>query len=176
MRGKLRNKGPNRRDHRDRRQERSGNYKFVRRGGGGNSFRNKRRNFDNRRRQFKRNVQKRGKLSLEKLNEDLDNYYERKGGDGLKDHLDNELEVYKKNAKMNENLKKETISLPVQQIEEKKNEEENVEMKVDNVEKQKEEEVQVKEVSKEEPKVEPKEEVIVEEKKEEKKKKKRGKK
>ena len=175
MRGKIRNSGSNRRDHRDRRQERSGNYRFVRRGGS-NSFRSNRRNFDNRRKQFSKPYQKRGKLSLEKLNEDLDNYYERKGGDSLKDHLDNELEVYKKNAKMNENLKKETISLPVQQIEEKKNEEENVEMKVDNVEKPKEEEVQVKEVAKEEPKVEPKEEVIVEEKKEEKKKKKRGKK
>ena len=125
MRGKLRNKGPNRRDHRDRRQERSG-YRFEKRGGSGNSFRSRRRNFDNRRKQFSRPFQKRGKLSLEKLNEDLDNYYERKGGDGLKDHLDNELELYKKNAKMNENLQKETISLPPQPIEEKKNEEDNV--------------------------------------------------
>ena len=162
MRGKIRNSGSNRRDHRDRRQERSGNYRFVRRGGS-NSFRSNRRNFDNRRKQFSKPYQKRGKLSLEKLNEDLDNYYERKGGDSLKDHLDNELEVYKKNAKMNENLKKEEISLPVPPVEEKKTEETNVEMKVENEEKPKEPEVK-------------EEEVVVEEKKEEKKKKKRGKK
>ena len=162
MRGKIRNSGSNRRDHRDRRQERSGNYRFVRRGGS-NSFRSNRRNFDNRRKQFSRPFQKRGKLSLEKLNEDLDNYYERKGGDSLKDHLDNELEVYKKNAKMNENLKKEEISLPVPPVEEKKSEETNVEMKVENEEKPKEPEVK-------------EEEVVVEEKKDDKKKKKRGKK
>ena len=162
MRGKIRNSGSNRRDHRDRRQERSGNYRFVRRGGS-NSFRSNRRNFDNRRKQFSKPYQKRGKLSLEKLNEDLDNYYERKGGDSLKDHLDNELEVYKKNAKMNENLKKEEISLPVPPVEEKKTEETNVEMKVENEEKPKEPEVK-------------EEEVVVEEKKEEKKKKKKGKK
>ncbi len=162
MRGKIRNSGSNRRDHRDRRQERSGNYRFVRRGGS-NSFRSNRRNFDNRRKQFSKPYQKRGKLSLEKLNEDLDNYYERKGGDSLKDHLDNELEVYKKNAKMNENLKKEEISLPVPPVEEKKSEETNVEMKVENEEKPKEPEVK-------------EEEVVVEEKKEEKKKKKKGKK
>ena len=92
----------------------------------------------------------------------MDNYFERKGGESLKDHLDNELELYKKNAKMNENLKKETISLPVQQTEEKKNEEPNVEMKIENEEKPKEPEV--------------KEEAVVEDKKEEVKKKKKGKK
>ena len=161
MRGKIRNNGSNRRDHRDRRQERSGNYKFVKRGGGG-SFKSRRRNFDNRRKNFSRPFQKKGKLSHEKLNDDLDNYFERKGGESLKDHLDNELELYKKNAKMNENLKKETISLPVQQTEEKKNEEPNVEMKVENEEKPKEPEV--------------KEEAVVEDKKEEVKKKKKGKK
>ena len=158
MRGKIRNSGSNRRDHRSRRQERSGNYKFVRRGGS-NSYRDRRRNFDNRRKQFNRPFKRREKLSQEKLNDDLDNYFERKGGESFKDHLDNELEIYKNNAKMNENLKKETIALPPQPTEEKKVEEKNVEMKVENEEK---------------PKEEPKEEV--EEQKEDKKKKKRGKK
>ena len=163
MRGKFRNTGSNRRDHRARRQERSGNYKFVRRGE--NNFgRDRRRNFDNRRNNFSRSFKRRGKLSREKLNEELDNYFERKGGESLKDHLDNELEVYKNNAKINENTTKENISLPVQppqpKEEEKKVEEKNVEMKVETQEAPK--EAEVKEV--------------VEEKKDDKKKKKRGKK
>ena len=158
MRGKIRSGGSNRRDHRSRRQERSGNYKFVRRGGS-NSYHDRRRNFDNRRRQFNRNFKRREKVSSERLDEDLDNYFQRNGGDGLKDHLDNELEDYKKNAKMNENLKKESIALPPQPTEEKKVEEQNVEMKVENTEN---------------PKEEVKEEV--EEKKDDKKKKKKGKK
>ena len=158
MREKIRSGGSNRRDHRVRRQERSGNYKFVRRGGS-NSYHDRRRNFDNRRRQFNRNFKRREKVSSEKLDEDLDNYFQRKGGESLKDHLDNELEDYKKNAKMNENLKKESIALPPQPVEEKKVEEQNVEMKVENTEN---------------PKEEVKEEV--EDKKDDKKKKKRGKK
>ena len=158
MRGKIRNNGSNRRDHRSRRQERSGNYKFVRRDGS-SSYRERRRNFNNRRKQFNRPFRRKEKLTQEKLNDDLDNYFERKGGEGFKDHLDNELEIYKNNAKMNENLKKESISLPQQQTEEKKVEEQNVEMKVENEEK---------------PKEETKEEV--EGKKDDKKKKKKGKK
>ena len=138
MREKIRSGGSNRRDHRVRRQERSGNYKFVRRGGS-NSYHDRRRNFDNRRRQFNRNFKRREKVSSEKLDEDLDNYFQRKGGESLKDHLDNELEDYKKNAKMNENLKKESIALPPQPVEEKKVEEQNVEMKVENTENPKEE-------------------------------------
>ena len=168
MRGKFRNSGSNRRDHRARRQERSGNYKFVRRGEN-NFSRDRRRNFDNRRNNFSRSFKRRGKLSREKLNEELDNYFERKGGESFKDHLDNELEVYKNNAKINENITKENISLPVQppqqkeeekKVEEKKAEEKNVEMKVEAQEPPKEAEV--------------KEEV--EEKKDDKKRKKRGKK
>ena len=161
MRGKIRSKGPIRRDHQDRRQERSGHYKFVRRGDSG-SFRSRRKNFDNRRKFGSRPFKKRSKPTVEQLNEDLDKYYENKGGDGLKDHLDNELELYQKNAKMNENLQKETIALPEQSNEEKKNEETNVEMKVENEEKPKEPEA--------------KEEVVPEEKKDDKKKKKKGKK
>ena len=163
MRGKYRNAGSNRRDHRSRRQERSGNYKFVRRGEN-NYSRDRRRNFNNRRQNFSRSFKRRGKLTQETLNEELDNYFERKGGESLKDHLDNELEVYKNNAKINENIPKENISLPVQppqpKEEEKKVEEKNVEMKVEKQEEPKEPEV--------------KEEV--EEKKDDKKKKKRGKK
>ena len=164
MRGKFRNTGSNRRDHRARRQERSGNYKFVRRGEN-NFSRDRRRNFDSRRKNFSRSFKRGGKLSHEKLNEELDNYFERKGGDSLKDHLDNELEVYKNNAKINENITKENISLPAQQPpqpkeEEKKVEEKNVEMKAETQEVPKEPEVKEENV----------------EKKEDKKKKKRGKK
>ena len=163
MRGKFRNTGSNRRDHRARRQERSGNYKFVKRGEN-NFSRDRRRNFDNRRKNFSRSFKRREKLSHEKLNEDLDNYFERKGGESLKDHLDNELEVYKNNAKINENTTKETISLPPQQVpqkqEEKKVEEVKSEVKVEPQENPKEPET--------------KEEVV--EKKDDKKKKKRGKK
>ena len=129
MRDKIRSGGSNRRDHRARRQERSGNYKFVRRGGS-NSYHDRRRNFDNRRRQFNRNFKRREKVSSERLDEDIDNYFQRNGEEFLKERLDNDLENYHKNAKMNENLKKESIALPPQPTEEKKVEEQNVEMKV----------------------------------------------
>ena len=142
-------------------QERSGNYKFVRRG---DSFRDRRRNFNSRRIKFSRNFKKRGgKLSQEKLNDELDNYFQRKGGESLKDYLDNDLEMYKNNAPMNENLKKETIALPPQTTEEKKVEEPKENVEVKNVEPQ--------------PENNPKpEEKVEEEKKDDKKKKKRGKK
>ena len=58
-------------------------------------------------------------MSQEKLNDELDNYFEKKGGDSLKDYLDNDIDNYQKNAKMNDNLEKETITLPPK-IEEKK--------------------------------------------------------
>ena len=164
MRGKFRNSGTNRRDHRVRRQERSGNYKFVRRGEN-DSNRVRRRNFNNRRKNFARTFQRRGMQSKEQLNEDLDRYFERKGGESLKDHLDNELEVYKKSAKINENIIKESISLPIKPVEQPKEEEKKVE--------------EVKPTMKVEPKEIPKEEEVKEEvveKKEDKKKKKKGKK
>ena len=134
--GKTRNNGSNRRDHITRRQERS-NYKFIRKDGS-NSYRDRRKNFSNRNKQFKRSFKRKEKLTEEKLNDDLDNYFERKGGEGFKDHLDNELEIYKNKAKLNENLKKENITLPQQQIEEKKIEEQKMEMKVESEDKAKE--------------------------------------
>ena len=101
-----------------------------------------------------------GKVIEEKIpREDLDNYFQRKGGESLKAHLDDEIDAYQKKAEEKE-LAKENISLPVQQKEEKKPEEPKAEMKVETEEKPKEPEV--------------KEEV--EEKKDDKKKKKRGKK
>ena len=119
MRGRNRSGNSNRRDFRSRRQQRSGNFRFVRRGES-NSFRSNRRNFNSRRIKFSKPYRKRENLNQEKLDDDLDNYFERKGGDSLKDRLDNDLEMYKKNAPMNENLKKEVISLPPQQKEEEK--------------------------------------------------------
>ena len=134
MRGRIRSGNSNRRDFRSRRQQRSGNFRFVRRGDR-DSFRSNRRNFNSRRTKFSKPYRKRENLNQEKLDDDLDNYFERKGGDSLKDRLDNDLEMYKKNAPMNENLKKEVISLPPQQKEEEKKEaeppKENVEMKTE---------------------------------------------
>ncbi len=150
----MRNNFSNRRDHFSRRQQRNRSFKYVRRDE--NNF-----NRD-RRKNFSRNFQKRGKLTHEKLNDELDNYFDRKGGESLKAHLDNELEAYQNRGKMNENLKKENISLPPQ------NEEKKEENKMEAEEKPKEE-------PKEETKEEPKEEEA-EEKKDDKKKKKRGKK
>ena len=159
----MRNSGSNRRDRRTRRQERSGNYKFVRRG---DSFRDRRRNFNSRRIKFSRNFKKRGgKLSQEKLNDELDNYFERKGGESLKDYLDNDLELYKNNAKMNENLEKEKIEVQPK-IEEKK-ETQVVEQKVEENQKEQENKVEEKEEKKD---------MDVEEKKVEKKKRGRAKK
>ena len=162
MSGRRSSKDYNRRDHRTKRQEKSGNYRFVRRGD--NNFHDRRRNFHNRGKPFSRPFKRRGKLTHEKLNDELDNYFEHKGGEGFKDYLDNDLETYKKNAKMNENLQKENISLPPQQTEEKKIDAPPAEVKE---EKEKVEEVQKEAENKEE---------VEEEKKEDKKKKKRGKK
>ena len=101
----------------------------------------------------------------EKLNDELDNYFERKGGDSFKEYLDNDLEQYKNNAKMNPNLEKEKLEIPPK-LEEKKDEQ-VVEQKVEESKKEHENKVEEKEN---------KQEMEVEEKKVEKKKKGRTKK
>ncbi len=122
-------------------------------------------NFNNQRRQSNRPFKRREKLSQEKLNDELDNYFERKGGESLKDYLDNDLELYKNNAKMNENLEKEKIEVPPK-IEEKK-ETQVVEQKTEENQKEQENKVEEKEEKKD---------MDVEEKKVEKKKRGRAKK
>ena len=92
----------------------------------------------------------------------LDNYFQKKGGESLKDYLDNDLEMYKNNAKLNENLEKEKIEAP-KEVEEKK--EEKVEEPKEEPKKEEENKVE-----------EQKQEMVVEEKKVEKKKRTRGKK
>ena len=121
--------------------------------------------FNNQRRQSNRPFKRREKLSQEKLNDELDNYFERKGGESLKDYLDNDLELYKNNAKMNENLEKEKIEVPPK-IEEKK-ETPVVEQKTEENQKEQENKVEEKEEKKD---------MDVEEKKVEKKKRGRAKK
>ena len=110
----------------DRRSGRNGQYVFVKNGNYNNI--NRRRNLDNR-----RTFNRRRKLNQMNLNKELDNYFEKKGGDGLKDHLDIELELYQKNAKQNENLKTEEVNVPKAEEKEieKKVEEPKQEMKVE---------------------------------------------
>ena len=158
MRGRYNPRESNR-DHRNRRQERR-NYFIFNRRGNNDSFRDRRRNFIHQRRRFNNRPFKRGeKLNEEKLNQELDNYFEKKGGESLKDYLDNDLEMYKNK----ENLKKENVEENIKK--EEKKEEQIVEKK----------EEEKKEVDN---KVEEKEknEMEVEEKKVEKKKRGRGKK
>ena len=150
------------RDHRPSHRIRGGdNHKFGRRG---NNIHTRRKIFNDQRRQFNNPHRRREKLSQEKLNDELDNYFTRKGGESLKDYLDNDLEMYQNNAKMNENLEKEKIELP----------KENEEKKETKVEEPKEEPKKEEENKVEEK--EQKQEMDVEEKKVEKKKKGRGKK
>ena len=150
------------RDHRPSHRIRGGdNHKFVRRG---NNLHTRRKIFNDQRRKFNNPHRRREKLSQEKLNDELDNYFTRKGGESLKDYLDNDLEMYQNNAKMNENLAKEKIELP-KQNEEKK--EAKVEEPKEEPKKEEENKVEEKEQ---------KQEKEVEEKKVEKKKKGRGKK
>ena len=150
------------RDHRPSHRIRGGgNQKFVRRG---NNLHTRRKIFNDQRRKFNNPHRRREKLSQEKLNDELDNYFTRKGGESLKDYLDNDLEMYQNNAKMNENLAKEKIELP-KQNEEKK--EAKVEEPKEEPKKEEENKVEEKEQ---------KQEKEVEEKKVEKKKKGRGKK
>ena len=147
---------------RPRRRIRGDNNRFNRRGG---NFHDKRRNFNNSRRQFNRPFKPREKLSQEKLNDELDNYFQRKGGEALKEYLDNDLEQYKNNAKTNENLEKEKIEVPPK-LEEKK-EEQVVEKKPEENKKEPDKKAEEKE---------DKQEMEVEEKKVEKKKRTRTKK
>ena len=148
------------RDHRPSHRIRGGdNHKFGRRG---NNFHTRRKIFNDQRRQFNNPHRRREKLSQEKLNDDLDNYFQKKGGESLKDYLDNDLEMYKNNAKLNENLEKEKIEAP-KEVEEKK--EEKVEEPKEEPKKEEENKVE-----------EQKQEMVVEEKKVEKKKRTRGKK
>ena len=114
MRGRYNPRESNR-EHRNRRQERRNNFKFNRRGNN-DSFRDRRRNFIHQRRRFNNRPFKRGeKLNEEKLNQELDNYFEKKGGESLKDYLDNDLEMYKNK----ENLKKENVEENIKKAEKK---------------------------------------------------------
>ena len=150
------------RDHRPSHRIRGGNnQKFGRKG---NNFHARRKMFNEKRRQFNNPHRRREKLSQEKLNDELDNYFTKKGGESLKDYLDNDLEMYQNNAKMNENLEKEKVELP----------KENEEKKETKVEEPKEEPKKEEENKVEEKEQKP--EMEVEEKKVEKKKKGRGKK
>ncbi len=162
MRERFQNRPRRDRGHGPRPRIRGDNNIFNRRG---DNFHQRRRKFNNQRRQPNRPFNRREKLSQEKLNDELDNYFERKGGDSFKEYLDNDLEQYKNNAKMNPNLEKEKLEIPPK-LEEKKDEQ-VVEQKVEESKKEQENKVEEKEN---------KQEMEVEEKKVEKKKKGRTKK
>ena len=162
MKERFQNRPRRDRDQRPKHRIRGDNNRFSRRG---DNFHQRRRNFNNQRRPFNRPFNRREKLSQEKLNDELDNYFERKGGDSLKEYLDNDLEQYKNNAKMNQNLEKEKLEIPPK-LEEKK-EEKVEEQKAEESKKEPENKVEEKE---------DKQEMEVEEKKVEKKKRTRTKK
>ena len=158
MKDRFRPRNRREREFRPGHRGRGGIHKFSRR----DNLHERRRNFNNQRKPFNRPFRRRGKLNSESLNEDLDKYFERKGGESLQDHLDNELDEYRK---QNENVEKET-----NQEEPMKKEEKN-EIKVEEPkEEDKKEEEKKEEVN------EKKEEMEVEEKKVEKKKRGRAKK
>ena len=162
MKQRFRGRPQRDRDDRPRHRIRGDKTRFNRRGG---NFRDRRRNFNDSRRPYNRPFKPREKLTEENLNDDLDNYFERKGGDSLKERLDNDIDMYQNNARENEKIEKETIALPPK-VEEKTEEK---------VEENKQEENK-KEPEKKEEEKEKKQEMEVEEKKVEKKKKTRAKK
>ena len=98
-------RGPRDHDRNPRHRPRGGNHKFGHPRRERDNFHKRRQIFNNQRRQFNRPFRRKEKLSQERLNDDLDKYFEKKGGESLKDYLDNDLELYHKNAKPKKNMK-----------------------------------------------------------------------
>ena len=101
MRDRFKGRNRREREFRPGHRGRGGIHKFSRR----ENLHERRRNFNNQRKSFNRPFRRRGKINSESLNEDLDKYFERKGGESLQDHLDNELDEYRK---QNEKKRKKT--------------------------------------------------------------------
>ena len=107
-----------------------------------NGQRRRNNNFNNNRRgpQFRRRLGRRRpqKLTTERLDDDLDNYFKRNKGENYKDYLDNELEAYKKDGEKNlEKIKGENNTnnnndnaKPIVKVEQPKVEEEKKEEQV----------------------------------------------
>ena len=82
-------RGPRDHDRNPRHRPRGGNHKFGHPRRERDNFHKRRQIFNNQRRQFNRPFRRKEKLSQERLNDDLDKYFEKKGGESLNDYLDN---------------------------------------------------------------------------------------